>query len=310
MSAAALAVAIAGLALWRIPYRPVIVAGPPPPAGPYRLPAPRPGLRLHVFNTGMNRMSALLVGHHPPWRPAPAFVIEHPREGLVVFDCGLSEAVSRAGETALGVPMRWLFQSRGRPGRTLDAQMREASMDPAGVRWVIVSHLHEDHVGAAPAFAGATFVGGPGTSGHALGGGFAPRWQTIDFAGSEPLPPFDAAIDLFHDGSVWIIRGGGHTREDLLALVALPEGAVLLAGDAVVHRDWLASDDVERIAVDPERAADVRNRVRAATATLPGLTLIPGHDLRALPQDRDDIVWHHPEYLRLEAWPLGDGRDE
>ena len=103
-------------------------------------------------------MSPLLVGPSPPWRPAPAFVMELPREGLVVFDCGLSDAVTRDGEAALGIPMRWLFRSRGRPGRTLDAQMREAGMDPARVHWVIVSHLHEDHLGAAPAFVAALYT--------------------------------------------------------------------------------------------------------------------------------------------------------
>jgi glyoxylase-like metal-dependent hydrolase (beta-lactamase superfamily II) len=208
------------------------------------------------------------------------------------------------------IPMRWLFQSRGRPGRTLDAQMREAGMDPARVRWVIISHLHSDHVGSAPAFSGATFVGGPGTSGHVFEGGFAPRWRTIDPAGSKPMPPFDAALDLFGDASVWIVSGGGHTREDILALVALPAGPVLLAGDAVVHRDWLASDDVERVATDPERAADVRNRVRALVQAAPQLTLVPGHDLRALPQGREDIAIHHPEYLGLDAWPLSDPASE
>jgi hypothetical protein len=38
---------------------------------------------------------------------------------------------------------------------------------------------------------------------------------------------------------------------------------VLLAGDAVVHSSWLAAEDVERVAHDADRAATVRNQVRA-----------------------------------------------
>jgi glyoxylase-like metal-dependent hydrolase (beta-lactamase superfamily II) len=255
----------------------------------------------------MNRMAALLVGSARPWRPASAFVIEHPRAGLVVFDCGLSDAVARDGEAALGIPMRWLFESRGHPGRTLDAQMREAGLDPGRVRLVVLSHWHDDHLGAAPAFPGATFIGGPGTAGYAIAPGFAPSRRTLDFAGAAALPPFDAAVDLLGDGSLWVLRGGGHTREDLLVLLPLPDGPVLLAGDAVVHRDWLAADDVQRIAVDPMRAADVRNRIRALAAAVPGLVLVPGHDLGGVPHDRADVVWHHPELVDPAAWPIDAG---
>ena len=300
-----IAVGVVVLLAWWIPYRPVLVAGASPPPGPYALPLGQAGLRLHVFNTGANRMSPLLVGPNPPWRPAPAFVIEHPRQGLVLFDLGLSKEVAEHGEAGLGAPMRWLFESRGRAGRTLDAQMSEAGLEPATVRWVIVSHLHADHIGTAPAFAGATFVGGAGTSEQRFDGGFKPRWQELDFAGrGGPFPPFDDAIDLFGDGSIRLLRGGGHTREDVLALVALPGGPLLLTGDAVVHREWLRSDDVERIAADPGRAADVRNQVRALVDTVPQLVLIPGHDLRALPDGRDDIVLHHREWFAPTAWPI------
>jgi N-acyl homoserine lactone hydrolase len=297
---------IASAAAVFVPYRPVRVVGAPAPRGPYRPVGSVPGLRLHVFNTGMNRMSSLLVGSTRPWRPAPAFVLEHPREGLVVFDCGLSPEVAREGEAALGAPMRWLFESRGKPGRTLDAQMLEAGLDPSLVRWVVISHLHVDHVGAAFAFPGATFVGGAGTAGHALPGGFTPSFREIAFEGDrEPFPPFDASIDLFGDGSFRLLRGGGHAREDLMALIALPSGPALLTGDAVVHRDWLASDDVERVAVEPQRAGDVRDAVRAFIANTPELVVLFGHDLRGIPGGRGDLELHHPEWFGDDAWPIG-----
>ena len=118
------------------------------------------------------------------------------------------------------------------------------------------------------------------------------------------MPPFDGALDLFGDGSVEVIPGGGHTHEDLMLLVALPEGPVLLTGAAVVHRDWLASDDVQRIAVDADRAAAVRNQVRALLAADPRVVLFPGHDLGQVPGDRPDIVLHHPEWFVARAWPV------
>jgi glyoxylase-like metal-dependent hydrolase (beta-lactamase superfamily II) len=295
--------ALVAVALIVLPYRPIVVAGAAAPRGPFTLPRPVPGLRLHVFNTGMNRMSALLVGAERPWRPAPAFVIEHPTHGLVVFDGGLSEAVARDGEAALPVPLRWLFESRGRPGRTLDAQMRESGFDPGRVPLVVVSHLHDDHTGALPAFRAAQFIGGAGTRAHFAD--LASRWREIGPAEATlPLPPFAGALDLFGDGSIAIVPGGGHAREDLMLLLALPEGPVLLAGDAVVHRDWLAGDDVQRIAVDGARAAAVRNEVRALVAAEPRLVLFPGHDLGTAPRDRADVVLHHAEWFGADAWPV------
>jgi N-acyl homoserine lactone hydrolase len=298
-------VSLIAIAVVLVPYRPNRIVGRSYADVPVALPPSVPGVRLHVFNTGMNRMSPLLVpDSDPPWRPAPAFVIEHPREGLIVFDCGLSEAVAERGEAALPAPMRWFFKSRSKPGRTLDAQMREAGLDPSKVRTVILSHLHEDHTGVASAFPQATFIGGEGTS-KVVFGDFAPKWREVTRAEAKgKLAPFDGALDFFGDGSVLLVPGGGHRREDLMAFVALSGGPALLAGDAVPHRPWLASDDVERVPVDPKRAADVRNQVRALLKAEPTVVLFSGHDLSGTPSGREDMILHHPEWFGEADWPL------
>src|SRR5262245_55910168 len=69
-AAAVLVAAALAAAVW-LPYRPVVREGDAPPPPPYLKPAPTVGLTLHVFNTGMNRMSSLLVGDRRPWRPVP-----------------------------------------------------------------------------------------------------------------------------------------------------------------------------------------------------------------------------------------------
>ncbi len=288
-------------------YRPQVVVGPDPPAVLAGAPAVAwpavQGLRLHVFNTGTNRVSSLLVGSPAPWRPVPAFVIEHPGKGLVVFDCGLGPEIAREGGAALHPVTRLLFETDSPPGSDLPSQMRESSMLPADVSTVILSHLHFDHVGGADAFRRATFVVGLGEreAGTSRMNGFEPRhtswiddgaWRDIDFSRAAPYATFDHGVDLFGDGSITLIAGGGHTQGGLAALVNLPGGPVLLAGDLVVHFDWLESNDVQRIVGSPERAADVRNRVRRLAALAPTLVIIPGHDLAGLPSGRGDLVVH------------------
>jgi N-acyl homoserine lactone hydrolase len=284
------AAALLGALALAVPYRPRLVAGAPPAARALVLPAPVAGLRLHVFNTGWSRMSPVLVGREHPWRPAPAFAIEHPTSGLILFDAGLPAAVAARGEAGLPAPARWLMESRA--DAALPAQLRAAGLDPAAVRVVIVSHLHADHVGQLAAFPAASVVAGPGTAAAAEARARGGRWREVRFAGAAPLGPFDAALDLLGDGSVLLLPGGGHTPEDLLALVSLESGPVLLTGDAVVHADWLRGLDVQRIPVDPRRAADVREQVKAFLAEVPGAAVLFGHDLRSAPCARPDVRCH------------------
>jgi len=206
-------------------------------------------------------MSSLLVGPSPPWRGAPAFIIEHPTEGLIAFDLGLSHQVAEHGEDAIAPPLGWLMESRGRVGLTLEHQMDEANLPILAVGYAVISHLHGDHLGVAGEMARAVFVGGANTRAGIAGteespfqGESGPEW--VEFSstnvGAPPIAlpkakasaeigPFKSAIDLLGDGSVILIAtGGGHTDEDVMMLVNLPGGPVLLTGDAVVHFDWLA----------------------------------------------------------------------
>jgi N-acyl homoserine lactone hydrolase len=90
------------------------------------------------------------------------------------------------------------------------------------------------------------------------------------------------------------------STKSLMVLLGLERGEVLLAGDAAVHDDWLRSNDVQRIVVDAQRAADVRNAIRAFRGV--GATVIFGRDLRGLPAGRDDLVRHRPELFDTAAW--------
>lgn len=275
ISIATLLVFVVTLGFVFLPYRPHILPGPTFTEKSDLPVLLIPSLKIHVFNTGFNQMSPLLARTPTPWRPVPAFVIEHPKFGLIVFDAGLSAEVEERGESALPVPMRWLIKSRGRPEWALNLQMQNAGLDPAKVSKVILSHSHEDHTGTVGAFENAQIVKE-----------FAAQKTTHYFLGD--------AWDLLGDQSILIFKGGGHTKEDLMALVQLEKSVVLLTGDAVVHFSWLNSDDVERIPVNPERSAEVRNRIRWIIKTQPEIVVIPGHDMSQIPSNRSDILIHNP----------------
>jgi len=66
------------------------------------------GLQIHVFDTGVVRAPAALYQRGGSWFdmrevPVPAFVVEHPDKGLVVFDTGLSARVASDTVPYLGL---------------------------------------------------------------------------------------------------------------------------------------------------------------------------------------------------------------
>jgi glyoxylase-like metal-dependent hydrolase (beta-lactamase superfamily II) len=281
-------------------YQPRRLAGPVIPTMtpiPYQV---KTGVRLHVFNTGYNRMSRALAPGNPIWRPAPAFVIEHPQAGLIVFDAGLSSAVADRGEAALPFPMSVLFESRGAPEQTLDRQMLRAGLNPATVRIVLLSHLHEDHLGNLNTFPNARLVLGAQADLTKL----PAHRQNVQRAETSKSTPSDLGTlyDLLGDGTVRLIQGGGHAAEDLMAWVNLDSGPVLLAGDAVVHWDWLRSDDVERVSTNGARAAEVRNQLRALLKAQPELVLFPGHDTSRIPFNRTDVLVQNTHLFQKQVW--------
>ncbi|QMU26703.1 MBL fold metallo-hydrolase [Adhaeribacter radiodurans] len=270
-------------------------------------------LKLHVFNTGTNRVPDLLAGPNQPWRPVPAFVIEHPQRGLVIFDCGLGPEIADKQEGALHPVVGLLFKSRSATGGDLASQMRHAGWHPEKVNTVILSHLHFDHTGTAPAFTNATFVTTKGVKlkNTSRFDGLEPAhtaWiapqqqQEIDFTKGKPYATFLRTIDLFEDGSIILVEGEGHSEGDMAAIVQLPQGPVLLTGDAVVHFDWLNSQDVQKIAHHPDKAAAIRNQVRALQKAEPTIVVIPGHDLASVPGNRTGIILHQKQLFQPEAW--------
>lgn len=291
---------VVGLVL--IPYRPHLVHGPKIEQNPGIPITKNTGLKLHVFNTGFSQMSPLLAPSPPPWRPDPAFVIEHPKWGFIVFDTGLSMEVEMHGESALPAPMRWLFKNRGYAEWSLDSQMQKDGIDPKNVTHVVLSHFHEDHTGRVSVFKNANVWTGATPS--------EARKHLSEFSGklNEVQPDkqlnyfLGSAFDLLGDQTILIFKGGGHTSEDLIVLAQLDGGPVILAGDSVVHWSWLQSDDVERIPVDAEKSAEVRNRLRHIVEVQPEVVVFPGHDTSRIPLNRSDIIMHNPDFFKVNAY--------
>ena len=273
-------------------------------------------LKLHVYNTGINKVASLLVGDKNPWRPVPTFVIEHPKYGLIVFDSGLSSKVALMGKKTLHPITRLLFNTHSLKSKDLPSQMVQDSLLPIKVERVIFSHLHFDHIGNSDAFSKATYYVGQGTDLDNMTRmeGFEPdfmaklihnhAFKEIDFSVAKPFATFEKAVDLLGDGGLIAIQGNGHLTGSISLFVNLPQGLIFLAGDEAVHFDWLNNDDVQKISKNPKRAAEMRNRIRMLRELRPDIIIFPGHDFPKIPLNRTDIVVNNPILFTKEAWPL------
>jgi N-acyl homoserine lactone hydrolase len=230
------------------------------------------------------------------WRPIHVFVIEHDR-GLVLFDAGQDRASLTDPNYYPASPvMRLIYRRLARfemgPTETVSAQLGALGYRVEDVSRVVLSHLHQDHIGGLRELTGARFVVST-TEWQAMKApnsemaGFLPRhtdlpeatWDTVAFEPTtDPaLAPFLTAHDLLGDGSLVLLPTPGHTAGSLSMLVRGRDAPVLLVGDLTY--------DVEGMRHGRMPGIGSRSTLRETTRLVleferrsGGLTILPAHD--------------------------------
>lgn len=277
-------------------------------AEPVQLAPPVPGLRLHVFQTGRMVLPAWTVAvgaHGERVMDQPAFLIEHPTRGLVMFEAGHHSDIAHAPGEHLGfIHAAGLMPMEQRPGQDARTQLQQAGFDPEAVATIIVSHFHPEHVGAVEEFPAATVA----ADAREITWGvehpdynYVPseydevaHWLPITFEGPA-FGPFPGSFDLFGDGSVLVVSTPGHTPGHVSVLVNLEAGPVLLAGDAAWTELNLrtATIGLPFVSSDGEAARAALGQLLRLRDDHPHFTIVPGHDLAPLRRlHRGDVVLH------------------
>jgi N-acyl homoserine lactone hydrolase len=232
-----------------------------------------------------------------PPRPINVYVIEHDR-GLVLFDLGQDLAsVTDPDDYFPGQPVRFFYDRLARfqiaPDETLTAQLNARGYRPSDVRFAIMSHLHEDHIGGIGELPGAELVVSRAEWGtmeqpFAEPRGFMTRhidlpgrtYRKVDF---EPLVAgelgrFGTGHDLMGDGSLVLLPTPGHTPGSM-SLFVRRAGAppLLMVGDVTYEAELLEAGQIPGVG----DRADLRatsSMIRDLKAAHPGLAILPAHD--------------------------------
>ena len=199
---------------------------------------PDDGVRLFGFTVGHIDMALSYFLPGEPGQinvPVTAYLIDHPK-GLVLFDSGLGARYQRP----VGAVMDGIVDLV--EGETIDGRLRAIGVDPADVRWIIVSHLHVDHAGGNAYFPNATVIVQEAEHQYAYNEGEAdPLYDRSDYDTGQPFRKITGEYDLFDDGTVLVFPTPGHSAGHQSVKIRTDGAEVVLAGDCCCLRRTLDS---------------------------------------------------------------------
>lgn len=227
--------------------------------------------------------------------PIHAYLVDHPQEGLILADAGINwRQAHEHGHYYRGL-MHYLLDDdeyQLDPSEELPAALQRVGHRPEQVRRVVLTHLHEDHVGGLAYLPDAEVIVSRqewDQRGWKLFGFvpmvYQPSLQPaasitpIDYT-SGPFENFQASYDLTADGAVKLLPTPGHTPGHLCVLIQLDGYQLLITGDCLYTLRHLANDDVQAFGAGawvPNQNASIK-RIAELKRRLPELVLVPGHD--------------------------------
>lgn len=231
---------------------------------------------LGMFETGADGQVTLTVS---------AWLVRHPR-GTVVFDTGMPRSFID-GDARIERMSEFITIGFADDDR-VDMQLQANAQDPDRVTFVVVSHLHFDHVGGLSMIPNATVViqRKEWEAGIAVPQDAETLHECKDYDLGHPLLLVDGEHDLFGDDAVVCIPTPGHTIGHQSLRVRLSTGQqVVLASDCCYFARTLDGGALPTFGYDLDEQRRSLARLRAIRDD--GATIIPGHDktfVRDLPR--------------------------
>ncbi|MFN2198291.1 MAG: N-acyl homoserine lactonase family protein [Anaerolineales bacterium] len=262
-------------------------------------------MKIHAIQTGTVRtrrsqpngsrgdgvLRLLNTLRDPEWTapmPIYAWAIEHP-EGLMVIDTGDTARTREPGYFPGWHPYyRFGVRMNVQPEDEIGPQLQVRGLDPADVRWLIMTHLHTDHAGGIGYFPKAEILlahreyeAASGLTGRLFGylNQYWPDWfhpTLVDYSGPA-VGAFPASQPVTQAGDVHIVPTPGHAPGHQSVVLTHEDQTIFFAGDTSYSLDLLQAGVVDGVTQDTGTYRQTQARIRAFVDDRQAVYL-PSHD--------------------------------
>ncbi|MEM9823688.1 MAG: N-acyl homoserine lactonase family protein [Bacteroidota bacterium] len=258
------------------------------------------GIKVHAFTSGWVKVkrahknpsfgfpAILLDPFWTNWLPIHTWLIEHP-EGNILIDTGENHQVNDknyfACDKASGMVYRSILKLDIDRDGELPTLLAKINRQVDDIRWVVLTHLHLDHVDGIRFFPKAEFVvakneyllSSPGHVPCLLPSWFHPR--VVNFSPKNNLG-FDGAYALTQAKDVWIVPTPGHTHGHQSVILRTNEQSLFFAGDATFTQRQLLETKVAGICANKKVARKTIQQIQSFGKNHP-MVYLPSHDLES-----------------------------
>ncbi len=231
-------------------------------------------------------VGALMDDQLTDWLPIYCYVIEHP-EGLIVIDTGIP---ANANDPIWFPPWMRLVQQAAffemTPEQEIGPQLQARGLSPKDVRWVVLTHLHQDHEGGLHHFPKAEMLvsrqeweTASGLKGRMAGylNNRWPKWLSPKLTTYKDgcYGPFEKSQAIAK--GVYAVSTPGHSAGHQSVIVEEDDHVLFFAGDASYSQELLLQDEVDGVGPDPKAQHETHRTILRFAARTPTVYL-PSHE--------------------------------
>jgi N-acyl homoserine lactone hydrolase len=262
--------------------------------------------KIHVLHTGYVYIDRALAFRekslHPApytgwfrsdskkmWVPVSSYLIEHPK-GLVLVDTGWNTEVRTNAKKHIGFLANSMFRTNLPEGQAIHEQLKSLGFSDQDLEYVVLTHLHSDHVSGLPHVSRAKNIVVSDlewTAGNKDIGYVKSMWKGIPI---KPISlqtishgPFKLGIDLFEDGTLFLIHTPGHSKGQLSVMVSIRNKWVLLASDVGYATSSWEDNILPGITVNEQHAQASLDWVKQFSESPDCLAVLANHDPNIVP---------------------------